>query len=307
MLLTDREPGPLPYIDDLSILEIINLVTVGITSYNFHNHVASDIGIDQLFVPTENLKTQTHTNQIHDWTVQNKMKLNNAKTKLMIFNETLNYQFSTRVYIEDTLLDIIEETKLLGTIITTDLSWEKNTQMLIKKAYSRMTILRKLYSFNVPNSDLILIYITYIRCLLEQSCVVWHSSLRQEDSTKLERVQKIALRIIMKDTYVSYENALECTKLETLEERRSKLCLKFALSSAKNEFTKDMFQLNTSKYQIQTRNREKFKVQQARTDRLYKSSIPYMQRLLNSQASPASWGNIIIDYLKTFIPDNILM
>ena len=77
-------------IDDLTILEIINLVTVGITSYNFHNHVASDIGIDQLFVPTENLKTQTHTNKIHEWTVQNKMKLNNAKTKrkILISEET---------------------------------------------------------------------------------------------------------------------------------------------------------------------------------------------------------------------------
>ena len=170
-----------------------------------------------------------------------------------------------------------------------------------------MTILRKLYSFNVPNPDLIQIYITYIRCLLEQSCVVWHSSLRQEDSLKLERVQKIALRIVMKDSYVSYENALEYTKLQTLEARRSQLCLKFTQSSAKNEFTKDMFQLNTSKYQIQTRKREKFKVQQARTDRLFKSSIPYMQRLLNSQESPASWGNIIIDYFKTLIPGNIVM
>ena len=27
------------YIDDLSILEIINLVTIGITSYNFHNQI----------------------------------------------------------------------------------------------------------------------------------------------------------------------------------------------------------------------------------------------------------------------------
>ena len=62
----------------------------------------------------------------------------------MIFNETIKYQFSTRVFIEDTLLEIIEETKLLGVIITADLSWHKNTAMLTKKAYARMEILRKL-------------------------------------------------------------------------------------------------------------------------------------------------------------------
>ena len=32
------------YIDDLSLLEIVNLVTIGICSYNFRHHVPSDIG-----------------------------------------------------------------------------------------------------------------------------------------------------------------------------------------------------------------------------------------------------------------------
>ena len=200
----------------------------------------------------------------------------------MIFNETIKYQFSTRVFIEDTLLEIIEETKLLGVIITADLSWHKNTAMLTKKAYARMEILRKLYSFNVPLSDLILIYIIYIRCYLEQSCVVWHSSLTVEDSVKLERVQKVALRIILKDDYVDYESALEKTQLEMLEKRRQTLSLNFARSCVKHPLTTSMFPLNNVDYHADTsRNREKFKVQKARTDRLGKSAIPSMQRLLN--------------------------
>ena len=69
----------------------------------------------------------------------------------MIFNETYNYQFSRRLYVENTLLDIIDEILLLGTIITSDLSWHKNTDRIVKKSYSRMTILRKLYTFNVPS------------------------------------------------------------------------------------------------------------------------------------------------------------
>ena len=35
------------WVDDLSLLEMINLITVGLSSYNFRNHVASDIGICQ--------------------------------------------------------------------------------------------------------------------------------------------------------------------------------------------------------------------------------------------------------------------
>ena len=43
---------------------------------------------------------------------------------------------------------------------------------------------------------------------------------------------------------------------------------------------KDMFPLNY-KSNIQVRNREKYEVTNAKTDRLKKSAIPYMQNMLN--------------------------
>ena len=46
------------FVDDLSVLEIINLIAVGLSSYNFKQHVASDVGIGQLFIPSENIKSQ---------------------------------------------------------------------------------------------------------------------------------------------------------------------------------------------------------------------------------------------------------
>ena len=71
-----------------------------------------------------------------------------------------------------------------------------------------MRILHKLVEFSVPFVDLSTIYILYIRSVLEQSCQVWHSSLTFENLTDLERVQKNALKIILQDDYISYENAL---------------------------------------------------------------------------------------------------
>ena len=131
--------------------------------------------------------------------------------------------------------------------------------------------------------DLIQIYITYIRCYLELSSVVWHSSLTEDDSAKLERVQKVALRIILKEDYISYENALLKTELEMLSKRRQQLCLNFAKSCLKNTFTSSMFPLNDIEYHKSTsRHREKFHVQSASTERLRRSAIPHMQRLLNS-------------------------
>ena len=68
----------------------------------------------------------------------------------MIFNFTKNHQFHTRVGIENVQLEVLQETKLLGCIITPDLKWRKNTDELVRKGYQRLLLLHKLYSFNVP-------------------------------------------------------------------------------------------------------------------------------------------------------------
>ena len=116
---------------------------------------------------------------------------------------------------------------------------------------------------------------------MEQSCVVWHSSITNEEETNLERVQKFSLRIILKDNYNSYEQALKKANLLTLGERRRKLCLNFARACVKHDRNKDMFPMNPAYHTMTTRHREKYLVQHSRTDRLAKSSVPYLQHLLN--------------------------
>ena len=56
------------FVDDLSMLEIINLVAAGLAQYNFKHHVASDIGVNQLFLPSENVCSQSYMNNVFEWT-----------------------------------------------------------------------------------------------------------------------------------------------------------------------------------------------------------------------------------------------
>ena len=195
------------YVDDLSALKLLNLILIGITSYNFKCHVASDIGIDQQFIPSENLQSQKTLDTIQDWTDVNQMKLNSKKSKVIVFNFTNDYQFATRLYMEGNLLETVTQTKLLGTIIQSDLKWQSNTDMLVKKGYQRMLILNKLYEFNVPEEDMVYIYDLFLRSILEQLCVVWHSSITEEEINDLERVQRVACKVILKDRYEDYEQA----------------------------------------------------------------------------------------------------
>ena len=47
----------------------------------------------------------------------------------------------------------------------------------------------------------------YIRSVVEQACVVWHSSLTKGEQLDIERIQKVAMRIILKDEYINYTHA----------------------------------------------------------------------------------------------------
>ena len=79
----------------------------------------------------------------------------------MIFNFTDNYQFTTRLNLNKENVEVVTETKLLGTIIQNDLKWDSNTAYIVKRANSRMILLRKLSEFGAPRDDLKTIYVSY--------------------------------------------------------------------------------------------------------------------------------------------------
>ena len=243
-------------------------------------HVASNISSYNQIIPAEHLKTQTYLHHISEWTKNQKMELNCDKTKSIIFNFTRNYQFSTQLSIENDQIEVISETKLLGTIINNTLSWDSNTDYLVKKAFSRMQLLYKMSEFHASIEDMKTIYIIFIRSLIEQSCPVWHSSLTKENSEAIERVQKCAVRCILQGRYQSYRQALEFLQIPTCKDRRIALNLSFARKCLDNPKMKHLFPTNESSCML-TRNREKYKVFQANTERLASSSILYMQSLLN--------------------------
>ena len=91
------------------------------------------------------------------------------------------------------------------------------------------------------------------------------------------------MRIILKEHYIDYEHALRISGIPTLKARRSQLCLNFAKNCVKNNMTSSMFPRNN--INSDTRQHEEYHVPHARTERLARSAIPYMTRLLNENSS----------------------
>ena len=122
---------------------------------------------------------------------------------------------------------------------------------------------------------------SFIRSKLETSAVVWHSSLSCKNRRDLERVQKSAMKVILKNQYSTYEEALKILNMDTLDKRREILCRKFAKNCLKNEKMKKLFPIEKHQHNMKTRSQSFFKVNRARTSRYQRSAIPYLQKLLN--------------------------
>ena len=146
-----------------------------------------------------------------------------------------------------------------------------------------MLFLCKILSFGANQSEMVQLWKTYCRSVLEQSAVVWQGMLTKENREDLERTQKTFTKLILKKRYTSYEESLIKLNLQTLESRRDQLCLKWALNCRKNEKTKHIFPLNKKKHNYELRKISKYMVQNANTDRLKKSPVIYMQNLLNKK------------------------
>ena len=125
--------------DDLNILEVIILGNI-LTEYNFSSHVASDIGLGERFIPTQELVTQNNLTRIADWTDSNQMKLKESKTDYMVFSRSRE-AFATRLSLNGKLIERKSVSKCLGVWLQSDGKWEKNTREITKGAYARIQML----------------------------------------------------------------------------------------------------------------------------------------------------------------------
>ena len=162
----------------------------------------------------------------------------------------------------------------------------KHVQYTLGISYKRIWAIRKLQRASISPNDILHFFNMKIRSVLETNCPVFHPMLTKEQSDDIERLQKIVLKIILGDKYVSYTQACKHFDIQTLKQRRSQLSLKFALRLLDNPKFKDFFKLNTNINNI--RNQERYSVPFAKTSRYQNSPKVYLTKLLNEHFSNKS-------------------
>ena len=224
--------------DDLAIAESVNM---GAQLTAVQNRPLPDTYRARTGHKLETSESQVfdQLRKVQEYAVTNKMKLNSAKTKLMLFNPCRTKDFMPEIEIDKTRLDLVEQTKLLGVVLTSNLSWEENTQYISERCNSKIWMLKRPKNLGANQDDLLDVFFKQIRSVAEFAAPVWNSSLTGEQVASIERIKKTVLHVILGDEYKSYNSALKGLGLEKLLDRRRKICTKFAKKSLiHNKFSK---------------------------------------------------------------------
>ena len=111
-------------------------------------------------------------------------------------------------------------------------------------------------------------------------CVLW-DSLTAENRNDLERTQKTFCKLVLEEDYRNYNQALDFLQIQTLEDRRKELTLKFAEVGILSGALSDLFHRKRKAHTMKTRKGDYYKQTYANTMRLQNSPLLAMQRMLN--------------------------
>ena len=144
------------------------------------------------------MNTHTHTHkQVCKWVKENKLALNISKTTSIIFGPKfkLNNDASLNLSIEGLPLKQVNQTKLLGITLDSQLSWSVQIDSIVAKMGKGIAMARKCVAYTSPPilnqvvQSLILSHLDY--------CPVIWSSASKKELNKLQLVQNRAARLVL--------------------------------------------------------------------------------------------------------------
>jgi hypothetical protein len=166
----------------------------------------------------ENL--QTDLNRLGKWAVENAMKINPAKSKVVCFTrarvkQPLNYTLG------GTVIPEVSSCKYLGIILRSDLSWSDQVNYMVKKAWKALHF--TIHILKKGNSNTKSLAYTSLVCPILEYGAACCFPYREVQRNALDRVQKKAAK------FAHHRNE---SNWETLTERRKLARLMCSLQSA---------------------------------------------------------------------------
>jgi len=132
------------------------------------------------------------------WNDENKMILNETKTKAMVIaskRKLSEIPEDLNITINESIIKTIKSEKLLGVVFDQNLSWSDHIDYVCKKITQRLGILRRIKHYLTLEARLAC-YNCLIQSLMEYCCVVWGNA-SKDKIDRIHRLQKRAARLIL--------------------------------------------------------------------------------------------------------------
>ena len=177
---------------------------------------------------------QVAANETSLWSEDNDCKVNASKTKEMLIDFSRSRSGFQDIHMSGVAIERVSEAKMLGVTISDNLKWNAHVSSITAKASKRLFMLYCLKRAGIPQSDIVAIYKSKIRSILEYACEAWHPGLTGYLEDDLEYIQERAMKIIY-GYDLDYEDALKIANLSSLKVRHNNMCIKFVNNMKKTD------------------------------------------------------------------------
>lgn len=262
------------YIDDLNSVEKI-------TQENAISHITENKRVLRVHSP----KTESLFERIYEKAEDIKMRVNQGKTQLLCISASVHDDVLSYIrpcvgggQVESLSTDSL---KIVGFTFERSPSVRLHIKLMCENFRAKLWSLRKLRRAGMGSDDLLVIYKASLRPIIEFACVTYGPMLTSEMSESIESLQLRSMKIVY-GTRVSYRTVIDQTGLKTLEQRRYERIVKFAQKTANSPLFKERWFPKNRPLLHNLRETKTYLEEHARTDRLYKSPLFTMRRIMNT-------------------------
>jgi len=174
-----------------------------------------------------------------NWLKTNKLLVNAAKTKVMIFKNVNKQGISLNLKINNVCLEEVQTIKYLGVIIDNKLNWLPHIEKITKKIVPLMGRLKRL-GFVFSKKIINILYHSHILSRVRYCLNTW-SMCPEYAKSKVEKLMKKALKILFKlepttNSELVFRIADQINLNSLIFTEKAKLMYKIVNNLAKNNF-----------------------------------------------------------------------
>ncbi|MCW4344426.1 MAG: reverse transcriptase domain-containing protein [Candidatus Thiodiazotropha endolucinida] len=237
--------------------------------------------------------------KISQWAATWLVTFNPSKTESLLISRKTNKDRHPPIFMQNQKIIEVDSHKHVGIVLSNDCSWHQHIKYITDKAWNRINIMRKL-KFKLDRKSLEIIYIAFIRPLLEYGDIIWDNC-TQYEKNELDKIQNEAARIATGTTKLISIHALYSEiRWDTLQERRNNHKLTLFYKMTHNLTPLYLSSMvpepisNVSRYNL--RNSNNIRTVNTRTSQYYQSFLPSTIRSWNDLPAEVQQYNTLSSF-----------